>query len=111
MVDESTLTTYSKSSSFVQTYALGKGLLSDEVLESDIVFTGPMVILLDALVRTKDPLPFDELEAGTGLGKSDLRSAVDICEDHGLIILEGGGISLNDESDIVQIIRDVHKQS
>lgn len=110
MVDESTLTTYSQSSSFVQKYALGSGLLSEEIPESDIIFTGPMVILLDAVIRTKDPLPFDELEAGTGLEKSDLRSAVDGCEEQDLIVLEDGGISLNEGSDIVEIIGDIHTQ-
>lgn len=108
MVDESSLTVYSKSSEFVQQYALGKGLLSDTIPENDIVFTGPMVILLDALIRSTNALPFSELEAGTGLEIEKLRSAIDKCEENDLIRLEDGGITLNKDSDTVDILLDMH---
>lgn len=108
MVNESSLTTFSQASEFVQQYALGNGLLETQMPGSDIVFTGPMVILIDALIRTGNSLPFDQLEAGTGLDKSTLRSAVDKCEEEQLITLEEGGISLNEESEIVEVIKEIH---
>lgn len=109
MVDESSLTTFSTSSKFVQQYALGNGLLEGQMPETDIIFTGPMIILIDALIRTNNSLPFDQLEAGTGLDKSTLRSAVDKCEESDIIVLEDGGISMNEDSDTVRILKEVHQ--
>lgn len=112
MVTESSLSNYALSSDFVQKYALGTGLLEDRIPESDIVITAPMVVLIDALIRTqRDSLPFEQLEAGTGLGTSDLRSAIDKCEEENLVRLESGGVQLNKDSEVVEAIIEVHETS
>lgn len=109
MVKESQLTRFSESSKFVQQYALGNGLLSSHIPETDVVFTSSMIVVLDVLVR-KNSQSFtpEELAAGTGLDEDTIQSVLEDFLEKGFVEEVGGEYTLNNSDELMQIVKEEH---
>ena len=109
MVKGSQLTKFSKSSEFVQQYALGQGLLSSRIPELETTFTTAMIIVIDVFIRKEgQSFQIEDLAAGTGLEEETIQSALEKLTNNNFIITEGDAYTLNSESDIVEIMREEH---
>lgn len=105
MVRADELTAYSKASPLVKRYAIGMDLLSSRIPETDVVFTAPMIIVLDALIRQGErAYTVEDLSAGTGLEEDVVKETLEECQGHGFIVEVEGGFKLDRSDEIVKIL-------